>query len=117
MSFDDLLKTLQKDYLDSIPQKIEAIRAQISEVSSGTASTSQLRESFHKLKGTGRTYGLPEVSELAELVEDVCSTAPRDAVQAATHALAILQDIHSAHSQSRPFDLHQDERFRQISKR
>lgn len=111
MSFEDLLKTLQKDYLASLPEKVLKIRAQIAATSAG-----DLRESFHKLKGTGRTYGLPEVSELAEVVENVCLTYPGEAPGAASLAVSILEDIHSAHTHSLQFNLHQDPRFAQIRK-
>ncbi|MBX3022146.1 MAG: Hpt domain-containing protein [Bdellovibrionales bacterium] len=111
MSFEDLLKSLQKDYLASLPDKVVTIRTQIE-----SASTSELRESFHKLKGTGRTYGLPEVSELAELVEGICISRPTDAVVASTHAVAILHDIHGAYSAGNAFNLHQDARYAQIRK-
>lgn len=111
MSFEDLLKSLQKDYLASLPEKVVKIRQQID-----AASAADLRESFHKLKGTGRTYGLPEVSELAAAVESVCLARPNEAVVAATHAIALLESIHAAHSGSGAFSLQQDPRFAEIRK-
>ena len=77
MSFEDLLKNLQVDYVAAIPNKIAQIRAQVR-----NADVPALRESFHKFKGTGRTYGLPEVSELAEVVERICIDTPDRAVLA-----------------------------------
>lgn len=115
--FEDMLKSLQKDYLASLPQKIAVIRAQIADVGAGSTTTAALRESFHKLKGTGTTYGLPEVSELAEVVEDICSTSPVEAVNAATQAAGILEDIFAAHSRSLAFNLHLDPRFQAIRKK
>jgi HPt (histidine-containing phosphotransfer) domain-containing protein len=112
VSFEDLLKTLQQEYLSALPEKITRIRAQID-----ASSTTEVRESFHKLKGTGRTYGLPEVSDLAELVESICLNAPAaDALRAATSAVGILQDIHSARSKNLGFNLQTDPRFQQLQK-
>ncbi len=72
MNFDELLKSLHKEYLTSLPSKIDSIAQQAIK-----GSAAELRESFHKLKGTGRTYGMPEVSELATLVEDLCAEFPK----------------------------------------
>lgn len=95
MSFEDLLKTLQQDYLKSLPEKIKVITAQVQ-----AQDASNVRESFHKLKGTGRTYGFPEVSELAEVVENICITqAPAAGLSAAQQALLVLEDICRARQQ------------------
>lgn len=106
MNFDELLKTLHQDYLSSLPKKIVSIREQMK-----TGNASDLRESFHKLKGTGRTYGMPEVSELAALVEAICAGFPDNAVTATGHALDIMQDIYNARSKAQAHDLDGDARF------
>jgi HPt (histidine-containing phosphotransfer) domain-containing protein len=109
MSFEDLIKSLQNDYLASLPEKTDRIQGQIERT-----ATEELRESFHKLKGTGRTYGLPEVSELAAAVESLCLTTPADATRAAAQAVLILKDIHAARLHGLDFNLHQDPRFHAI---
>jgi len=109
MSFDELIKNLQRDYLQSLPEKISDIRKQIQ---SGSVET--LVVSFHKLKGTGKTYGIPEISELAAAVEHICHDKPKQAGPAATQAIAILQDIHSARNSNAEFPLANDPRFIQI---
>lgn len=111
MSFEDLLKSLQQEYLASLPSKIESLRAQVS-----AANVNDLRESFHKLKGTGRTYGMPEVSELSAAVEEICIDYPTHAATAAGHALEILVDIHASRAQGREFSLGADARFQAIRK-
>ena len=111
MTFDELLKTLQRDYLTSIPQKIDVIRQQMTD-----KSVNDLRESFHKLKGTGRTYGIPEVSELAACVEEICIDFPDAAVTATGFALQLLTDIHSSRAKDKVFALDGDPRFKEIQK-
>ena len=111
MSFEDVLKGLQRDYLAQLPDKIVVIRGQIQ-----IGSASELRNSFHKLKGTGKTYGLPEVSELAAAVESICQNSPKEAQRVAQQALLILEDIHSARSADLQFSLSNDPRFLQIHK-
>lgn len=109
MSMEDLLKSLQRDYVAALPDKLNAIRTQIRD-----GNPTSLRESFHKLKGTGRTYGLPEISELAEVVERICIVAPKESVTAAQLAVQILEDIFSSRNAQISYDLVPDPRFAQI---
>ena len=111
MSFEDLLKSLQQDYINALPAKIEIIKKQVA-----SKDVSEIRESFHKLKGTGRTYGLPEVSELAALVEAFCLAQSAHALTAAQHALVVLTEIHSARSKQQEFALTQSSAFQEIQK-
>jgi len=111
VSFDDLLKSLHQEYLSSLPGKIISIREQMR-----AGDPSELREAFHKLKGTGRTYGLPEISELAAAVEEICMDTPANAVTAVGHALEIMHDIHTLRLQHKVFPLDSDPRFALIRK-
>lgn len=111
MSFEEMLKSLQKEYLSSIPEKIKVIEALIS-----AGETHDIREAFHKLKGTGRTYGLPEVSEMAEVVEQICLEHPVNAARAAGTALSILRDIYSARNSQLTYTLSEDVRMQDIRK-
>jgi len=109
VSFEELLKSLRADYLAALPGKIDIILDQID-----STALPELRESFHKLKGTGSTYGLPEVSELAEVLEDICTDRPAAAPQAARRATELLREIHRAHTQDQSFDLAADPRFSEV---
>lgn len=73
MSLQDLLKELQKEYLGSFPEKIANLEALLK-----SGQLDDLTTEYHKLKGTGRTYGLPEVTQLGELLESI---AEHDAVE------------------------------------
>lgn len=109
MSFEELLKSLQAEYLAALPKKIETILHQIQD-----AALNELRESFHKLKGTGTTYGLPEVTELAELLEDICTDLPEKAPEAARRATEILLGICDARTRDQAFDLRADPRYADV---
>lgn len=109
MSFEEMLKNLQREYLNSMPEKISVIRMHID---AGTAAN--LQEAFHKLKGTGKTYGIPEISELAATVEDICQETPDQASKAARQAVAILVDITSARKSDTEFKLKNDPRFKAL---
>lgn len=115
MSLQALLESLQKDYIASFPQKCENLQTHIDARDIGA-----LRDDFHKLKGTGKTYGLPEVSELAALVEriliDETNAAPDEGLKAASQAVDVLRKIHAARSQQRPFELESSEEFARLRK-
>lgn len=103
---EDLLKALREEYLESIPAKVTLIREQVA-----AGKTSDLRDSYHKLKGTGRTYGLPEISELAEICEILCRDGHPQAHQAALDGAALLHDIHAARQKGESLKLDTDARF------
>jgi HPt (histidine-containing phosphotransfer) domain-containing protein len=111
MSFEEMLKSLQREYLASIPEKIKVIEGQMA-----ASNLSDFRESFHKLKGTGRTYGMPEVSEVGALVEAVCLAHPVNAFKAGVIAIAILHDVFAAHTGPSPYSFVQDPRIGELQK-
>lgn len=109
MNFQEMMEQLKLEYIQSLPAKIEEIRNNLKQ-----CDVSVLREDFHKLKGTGKTYGLPEVSTLAEAVEKICLHKPQEANSAVHDALKLLKDIHSQRQASQFLDLLQDDRFHRI---
>lgn len=111
MNFDEMLKSLQQDYLASIPAKIADLEQCLA-----NSDTNALREAFHKLKGTGKTYGLPEISDLGAAVEKICIERPHAAISAATLAVALMQEIHRARISQAIFQLETDARMQQLLK-
>jgi HPt (histidine-containing phosphotransfer) domain-containing protein len=111
MSFEEMLKSLQREYLASLPGKIALIEGLIQ-----AKDQNNVRESFHKLKGTGKTYGLPEVSEVGAIVEAICIERPVNSLAAGALALAVLRDIHDAHSGTKVYVFADDTRFAELQK-
>lgn len=109
MNFDDMMKELRTEYLQSLPSKMTEL-----EKSFEQDDVDCLREDFHKLKGTGKTYGFPEISELSEVVEKALTDKPQSYSQIVPDAIGILRDIHRERSASRSFDLSGDGRFNGI---
>ncbi len=105
----EILKSLQLEYISEIPLKVNAIKEQIK-----AKQMAELRNSFHKLKGTGKTYGLPEISDLAEVTEKVCLSSPAQAVDAATLAVEVLGEIHRSRQKQQPYSVGIDLRFKKI---
>ena len=109
MSFAAMMEQLKKEYIESLPEKIETIESHIQKQCSNS-----VKEDFHKLKGTGKTYGLPEVSTLAASVEAICIQTPERSFSAAEQALPILRDIHQSRATDQLHDIGSDERYLQI---
>jgi HPt (histidine-containing phosphotransfer) domain-containing protein len=122
MSLKDLLAELQKEYLATFPEKTAAIERYWRE-----SKFEDLESEFHKIKGTGRTYGLPEVSLLGELMEKLCQVrtgetsansqaVARDQLKTAIPlATAILERIRQGRTQGVPLKLDDDPDYQAIS--
>ncbi len=111
MSFEELLIKLNREYLNSLPNKIKNIERLVNE-----ADFSGLREAFHKLKGTGRTYGLPEVSDLAAAAEAICQSDAQKTISMALVAADLLKEIYDHRLRQEMYHLHSDPRFTEICK-
>ena len=106
MSLDDLLAELKKEYLATFPSKIVLI-----EHLWDIQAIIELETEYHKLKGTGRTYGLPEVSQIGEVMERLC-TAELDALRVAVpHSVNILAKIQATRETGEVFDIENDPEF------
>lgn len=110
MSFQEMMEQLKKEYIQALPNRVDEIRRKLTAI-----DTSSLREDFHKLKGTGKTYGVPEITLLAEVVERICAGKPKEVVGAVVpEALDLLSLIHDHRTSQRSFDIELDERFHKI---
>ena len=94
MTFDDMMAELQVEYVASIPEKIATIKAHYE-----SGDIALVQDDFHKLKGTGKTYGLPEVTELAMEMEKICKTEPDKVAEHLPKALDGLEQIYQAKKQ------------------
>jgi diguanylate cyclase (GGDEF)-like protein len=92
---DDELIELQREYLLEFPERLEELRADISAFRAlrPEAATS-LKSHFHRLAGSGGSYGFPEISMVAREMEQWMATrpAPGEAprLEAAVDRLAAL---------------------------
>ena len=110
MSLQNLLAELQKEYLESLPEKIKGITELIK------AKELELVETeFHKLKGTGRTYGVPEVSRVGELGERACWIPDDKRDGAISQALALLSKVHTSRSQGKELQIDNDHSCKALS--
>ena len=79
-----------------------------------TKNTEQLQDEFHRLKGTGKTYGIPEVTELATIMENFYKSDPNLAMEHTPKAVEILEDIIKQVKNPSDYALSKDERFSKL---
>ena len=78
---DEALRELLRDYLREAPAKLAALRKDLAAFRAGEPDALEsLRGRFHQLAGSGGSYGIPRVSEVARAMEHrilTRSTPPR----------------------------------------
>lgn len=111
MSLQGLLEELRLEYLASIPEKIQNIEKLSSE-----NSWDLLETEFHKLKGTGKTYGLNEVTLLGAIAEELCAAPEQVRKEMVPLASKTLQFIFDNLSKDLAVDLRQLPEFLELEK-
>ncbi len=110
-SLQEILAGLQKSYLASMPDKITNIGTlwQLKDLE-------KLETEYHKLKGTGRTYGLPEFTQLGEILERICMTDAKSLPQAVPLSLTLLSRMRDARVQGSALILDDEPDFQLLVK-
>jgi len=103
---DDVLKELQLEYIQSIPAKITEIKNFLAQ-----KDIDSLINSFHKLKGSGKTYGIAEVSSLGQFFELWMREKKDSVLPFIPVAAELLQRIYSHRQKNMPFAIEQDPDF------
>src|SRR5262249_48780285 len=88
LSWEEEFNTLVAEFVDSADTRIESLRDALLAVQQTPAEGEALRElkrHFHRLAGTGLTFGFAELSALAAQGEELCTERLRMA-QATSHA-------------------------------
>jgi HPt (histidine-containing phosphotransfer) domain-containing protein len=105
----DLFKELKGEYLDSFPEKIETIRKLWQ-----SGDRKGLHNEFHKIKGTGSTYGLPEVTTIAEILEEMCLKNSDKLGMSIVIALDLMQKICRSHKFELDYDFQKDPLYKNL---
>lgn len=111
MSLQDVLAGLQKTYLASMPEKMARIESLFA-----AKSLDELESEYHKLKGTGRTYGIPEVTQLGAAMERLCETSPESLAEMVPISLRILKVMASERIAGKVYALESDQDFNKLIK-
>jgi diguanylate cyclase (GGDEF)-like protein len=75
LSWEEEFNTLVADFVESADTRLQTFRGALDRVSNTPSDIDGLRElkrHFHRLAGTGLTFGFPEISALASQGEELC---------------------------------------------
>jgi HPt (histidine-containing phosphotransfer) domain-containing protein len=88
MDISDIVNQLKKEFLETFPEKIILIKQSISNKDLHT-----LEMEFHKFKGIGSTYGMPEITEMGLHIEKLLKNKNKNSLEAANIGVEILNLI------------------------
>jgi HPt (histidine-containing phosphotransfer) domain-containing protein len=97
---EELMKQLKLEYVASLLEK----RAKISELFKNNQLV-ELETEFHKMKGSGKTYGLAEVSQFGEIFESICMDLPSALSEVMPLALELIDEIYRVQNLNQSFDI------------
>lgn len=106
MSIHDVLAELRKTYLEALPGRADGIERLLQE-----GKYNEVETEFHKLKGTGKTYGLPEVSQVGEVAERLVEHGSTSAQESVPAAIKVLRKITTSRAAGQALDLEKDADF------
>lgn len=71
---EDAYRELQREYLEEVPKAFAELRALIESLRNGDPVLPALKIGFHRLAGSGGSYGFPEISQIARAAEQLASS-------------------------------------------
>ena len=104
----DLIAEMRKEYLDGFDEKYALLNKLYND-----KDQKGLENEFHKLKGTGTTYGAPEISQLCGHLEKLCAAGFPNPTQHAL-ALELLEKIRGKYLRNESFDLESASQFKEL---
>lgn len=107
--FDDMFAELKEEYLQTFSEKIEAI-GNFWEM----RNRDGLQNEFHKIKGTGTTYGIPEVTEVARILEILCMENSDKLGSCVVISIELFQKIYHSHNAQLEFEINDDPLFEKL---
>jgi chemotaxis protein histidine kinase CheA len=103
----ELFIELKQEYLDSFDEKIESIMTFWHR-----RDRKNLQNEFHKIKGTGTTYGVHEATHIAEILEDLCARNSSQLGVSIMMAIEAFRHIRHQHRNGETLDLDKQRFFR-----
>jgi HPt (histidine-containing phosphotransfer) domain-containing protein len=98
-----VLKDLQIEYLVKFPGKIKLLKTL-----TAAQDWVQIENEYHKLKGTGKTYGFPEISVLGEKLEHLALLDFPRKREVFENAIPFFEKLHQAYLENKSYDLTKD---------
>ncbi len=106
MNLDDVMGELREEYLQSFEVKVKNLAGNLE-----NKEYDLIELEFHKMKGTGETYGIPEISQLGYVVEKICQTKQNAITEAFPLAIELIHLIVQERSQEKGIDLKANSSF------
>lgn len=89
---DEELASIVRDFRASLSERVAGMRSEAALAQQGGPQEAEHREALrtyaHRLRGTAGSFGLPQLGEVARVIENECKAVPNwDAVYAAIDAI------------------------------
>ncbi|MGZ5278535.1 MAG: Hpt domain-containing protein [Pseudobdellovibrionaceae bacterium] len=98
-----VLNELKEEYLKKLPIKIDNLK-----LLTTAQNWAALEDEYHKLKGTGKTYGFPEISIVCEKLEFLVQQKNHQTVDLFHQANELLAKMHHGYLKKESINLEQD---------
>lgn len=95
-----MMESMRSEYLRVLPERIDLIATLAQK-----PDWDRCYDEFHKLKGTGQTYGFPDVTILCQRLEDLCRDPQQRREEHLTSALKLLNYLLDCYTRAHPIDL------------
>ena len=109
--YNSIIAELRQEYLESFPAKFELFRKLFED-----KDFSGIELEYHKLKGTGKTYGAPEISTVAGLMEAICHHQGSVTETQFLMSMELLDAIGNKYLSQKDFSLERDSRYSLLTK-
>lgn len=91
---DQVLAELKAEYLAKLPKKLQLLESLTT-----AGDFAGLEQEYHNLKGTGKTYGFPEISSLSEQLEILSQWQTPDDLDYFTQAISLFHQLNRTYQQ------------------
>ncbi|NQZ20260.1 MAG: Hpt domain-containing protein [Bdellovibrionales bacterium] len=105
-NYSDLMEELRTEYLESFDEKFKIIREYFK-----SHDWYNLELEYHKLKGTGSTYGVPEVTTLCQKMESLCKKKPHNLENLIDQSIFVLSKIKDKYLDNVQFEMESTPEF------
>jgi hypothetical protein len=95
-----LLEELKSDYLKKLPEHLKKL-----EMFTAQTDWPALEEEYHKLKGTGKTYGFPDISVICEKMEFLAKKPEFQNREIFEKAFLLLKEMNDSYQKNEKLDL------------
>jgi HPt (histidine-containing phosphotransfer) domain-containing protein len=100
---DELFQQLRREYLTEGKERLAELRAELSGFQTGNpGALTSLKTQFHRLAGSGGSYGFPEISALAKEAELWVATGPAADETAVARLQATIRRLEEAFDSEKP---------------